>query len=158
MNNIISLNLTTEEDEAIKQAISTLNTTLLPKLITLTKEERIELPKMGDKTLAFTTKANEYTAQNEALVPPYFSVEEFTTDLNATTQLRGYAQQLAPLMEALDDSTMAAGSEAYQAALLFYSIIKTAAENNVPGAKVIANELSQRFSWRTKQEPDTATE
>ncbi|GET24474.1 hypothetical protein [Prolixibacter sp. NT017] len=156
MNNLISLNLTPEEDEAIKQAISTLNATLLPKLITLTKEERIELPKMGDKTLAFTTKANEYTAQNDTLVPPYFSVEEFTTDLNATTRLRGYEQQLAPLMQALDDSIMAAGSEAYQAALLFYSIIKTAAENNVPGAKVIADELSQRFSWRTRSTDEAA--
>jgi len=155
MNNLISLNLTQEEDDAIKQAIATLNTTLLPKLITLTKEERIGLPKMGDKTLAFTTKANEYAQQKEELVPPYISVGEFTTDLNATTSLREYAQQLTPLMEALDDSIMAAGSEAYQAALLFYSMIKTAAHNNIPGAKAIADELSLRFSWRINKNLDT---
>lgn len=156
MNNLISLNLTPEEDDAIQQAIATLNNTLLPRLITLTKEERTELPKMGDKTLAFAIKANEYAGQNEILIPPYISVEEFTSDLNATSRLREYAQQLAPLMEALDDSIMAAGSEAYQAALLFYSMIKTAAENNVPGAKAIADDLSQRFSRGTRKKTDTA--
>ena len=40
---------------------------------------------------------------------------------------------------------MQAGHEAYESALAFYNAVKVAARNNVPGAKVIYEDLSQRF-------------
>jgi hypothetical protein len=40
---------------------------------------------------------------------------------------------------------MVAGSEAYQAALMFYNVVKTAAAQDIPGAKEVYNDLKARF-------------
>jgi hypothetical protein len=40
---------------------------------------------------------------------------------------------------------MVAESEAYQAALVFYSSVKVAAAQDVPGAKAVYDELKTRF-------------
>jgi hypothetical protein len=41
---------------------------------------------------------------------------------------------------------MMAGSEAYVSALSYYNSVKTAAKMNVPGAKIIFEDLSKRFA------------
>ncbi len=41
----------------IRASIATLRGKLLPHLRTLSAQERVELPKMGDKTVAFVQKA-----------------------------------------------------------------------------------------------------
>ena len=58
--NLVSVSITPEELKQISGAIDTLKTTLLPKLKVLNPTERQELPKMGDKSLAFVKKALEY--------------------------------------------------------------------------------------------------
>jgi hypothetical protein len=46
---------------------------------------------------------------------------------------------------------MAAGSEGYQAALVFYKSVKMAAAQDVPGAKAVYEELKTRFPQRGKR-------
>ncbi|GHU43561.1 hypothetical protein FACS1894190_14190 [Spirochaetia bacterium] len=57
---------------------------------------------------------------------------------------------------------MAAGSKAYQAALVFYSSVKVAAAQDVPGAKAVYDELKTRFPSGKrkpiKSESETVTE
>ncbi|MDR1339333.1 MAG: hypothetical protein LBK58_04700 [Prevotellaceae bacterium] len=40
---------------------------------------------------------------------------------------------------------MVAGSEAYQAALVFYNAVKAAAAQDIPGAKEVYSDLKARF-------------
>jgi hypothetical protein len=49
------------------------------------------------------------------------------------------------LHENVDDTTMVAGSEAYQAALVFYNSVKMAARQDISGAKAVYEELKKRF-------------
>jgi hypothetical protein len=49
------------------------------------------------------------------------------------------------LEETVDDTEMTAGSEAYQAALVFYKSVKLAASQDIPGAKAVYEELKTRF-------------
>ena len=60
-------------------------------------------------------------------------------------QLRNLSQMLAPISDALDDSLMLSGSEAYQGALVFYSNVKSAAKVHVPKAQTVYDDLSTRF-------------
>lgn len=53
-------------------------------------------------------------------------------------------QEATPMTEAIY-SVMAAGSEAYVAALSIYNLVKDAARKNVPGAQTIYDDLKQRF-------------
>ncbi|MDR0721667.1 MAG: hypothetical protein LBF75_02570 [Treponema sp.] len=46
---------------------------------------------------------------------------------------------------------MVVGSEAYQAALVFYQSVKMAAAQDIPGAKAVYEELKTRFPQGSKR-------
>jgi hypothetical protein len=54
---------------------------------------------------------------------------------------------------------MTAGSEAFQAALVFYNSTKVVASQDVPGAKAVYEELKRRFPGKKRHPatPDEAT-
>ena len=117
----------------------------LPKLVTLTAEQRQSMPKMGDKTIAFVNKALGYAKQNLETIPAYLSFDEFTTDVEGVNALFQVKAQLDKLVEEIDDTMMTAGSEAYIAALVFYSAVKTAIQAGETGLKSIYDDMAQRF-------------
>jgi hypothetical protein len=129
----------------IQEALGTLEAKLMPHLKTLTPQERVELPKMGDKTVSFVTKALEYGQTHKDLVPAYLDLPALAVDVKAVQQLRNLSQMLTPINDALDDSLMLSGSEAYQGALVFYSNVKSAAKVHVPKAQTVYDDLSARF-------------
>ena len=53
--------------------------------------------------------------------------------------------------EGIADTEMLAGSEAYQAALVFYKSVKMAAAQDVPGARAVYEELESRFPQRGRK-------
>lgn len=121
----------------------------LPKLFTLTPEERQTLPKMGDKTVAFVNKALGYARQNPQIVPAYLNMEEFAKDVEAVNKLFVVAAPLLKMAEEIDDTVLMAGSEAYAAALAFYTSLKAAIGAGESGLKYIYDDLSSRFNARS---------
>ncbi|MDR2138380.1 MAG: hypothetical protein LBP50_02360 [Tannerella sp.] len=118
---------------------------LAPYLLPLTPKERHDLPKMGDKTLSFVEKALEYAHRYPQLCPSYFNISNFDVDMADATGLRTVHISTKQLFGNIDDTVMVAGSEAYQAALIFYNAAKAAAAQNIPGAKEIYRDLKARF-------------
>jgi hypothetical protein len=53
---------------------------------------------------------------------------------------------------------MTAGSEAYQAALVFYKSVKMAAAQDIPGAKAVYEELKTRFPSGKRKNGETEAE
>jgi hypothetical protein len=149
--NLISFKLTAEEEAKVEEAIGTLHSILLPKLKTLTPEERHEMAKMGDKTIAFVQKSFDYCKQNPDLVPPFIDVKEFEIDLNAVSTLNKFYKTISPLSDSIYDSIMLSGSEVYAPALMFYSVMKNAKANKVQKASSIYDDLSVRFPGRPKK-------
>jgi hypothetical protein len=124
---------------------------LAPYMLALTPAERQTLPKMGEKTLAFVEKALDFARQNPGLLPPFLDMDAFAVDFGDAHSLWTLLNTLRQLLEMVDDTEMIAGSEAYQAALLFYKAVKMAAEMDIPGAKAIYEELSKRFPGRGRK-------
>jgi hypothetical protein len=118
---------------------------LSPYLLFLTPEERHALAKMGDKTLSFVVKALEYAHRYPQLCPSYLNVSSFDVDMTDATGLRTLHITAKQLSDGIDDTVMVAGSEAYQAALVFYNAVKAAAVQDIPGAKEVYNDLKSRF-------------
>jgi hypothetical protein len=134
--------------EVLAQAqanIDATNTLLAPYLLPLTPTERRDLPKMGDKTLSFVEKAQVYAHQYPQLCPSYLDLIGFDTDMTDATGLRKVHIAAKQLSDNIDDTTIVAGSEAYQAALVFYNAIKAAAVQDIPGAKEVYDDLKARF-------------
>jgi hypothetical protein len=125
--------------------IEEIQTLLAPYMLALTPEERRELPKMGAKTLSFVEKAYDFARQNPNLVPPYLEIDAFGVDFGDAHGLWTLLNTVQQLEQTLDDTEMIAGSEAYQAALVFYKSVKMAATQDIPGAKAVYEELKTRF-------------
>jgi hypothetical protein len=148
-DNLVSIELNKEALEKIQDAIKTINDNL-PDLISISKDEKSSMPKMGDKTVAFVNKALEYAKQNPQITPGFLDVTEFSKDVKAVSTLSKVLNPLQQLVEKLDDTATVAGSEAYVAALTFYSAVKNAVRSDVPGAKTIYDDLCNRFPGRGK--------
>jgi hypothetical protein len=144
----LSAAVTPAQITAIQSAIAALKTNL-PFLVNLTKTERAALSKMGDATYSYVTKALDYAANNPLLVPSFTNLGEGRRDLNLYNDLRSIHQQLAQLVEGIDDTEMAAGIEAKEFADKFYASVQQAALSNVPGAKVIADDLGTFYAKTT---------
>jgi len=127
---------------------------LQPYLLALTPAERHELPKMGPKTLNFVEKSHEYAHENPTLVPPYLQMEAFDVDFADAHGLWTLNNRITQLEDGISDTQMTAGSEAYQAALVFYNSVKVAASSGIPGAKAVYEELKRRFPGSKRRESE----
>lgn len=118
--------------------------------VSLEPEERRRMLKMGNKTLTFVEKTLEYARHNPNLVPIYMDLEEAIKDYELASSLYDIFQQLNTLITSIEDAGMVAGSEAYEAALIFYHTVKGASRSSVPGSRAIYDDLSQRFPGQRK--------
>ena len=157
MNNIHNQSI---PQNILDQALAQLNgvfTILKPYVLTLTSTERSDMPKMGDKSSSFVQKAYEYSRMHPELAPGYLNISEFEIDFADSQNLISVLNAANQVVNCIDDTKMIAGSEAYQAALLYYNGVQRAADMNVPGAKAILDELKNRFPARTKKKTEPAT-
>jgi hypothetical protein len=138
--------------------INEVKTLLAPYIVALTPSERHELPKMGEKTISFVEKAYDFAQQNPNLVPPYLDMAAFGTDFEDAHGLWTLVNSIRQLEENASDTEMTAGSEAYQAALVFYKSVKMAAAQDIPGAKAVYEELKTRFPGGKRKNGETETE
>lgn len=128
----------------ILTAIETIQTEL-PFLVQLTKEERMTLLKMGEGSINFVNKTMDYARSHPQFAPPYMDRAEFRSDVELSHSLIRILQFLNPLMEAIEDTSMAVGNEAFTAALHYYNTVKYARSANAPGADAIYDDLRLRF-------------
>jgi hypothetical protein len=125
--------------------INAANALLAPYLLSLTPVERHNLAKMGDKTLSFVEKAQDYAHHYPQLCPSYLNLTAFDKDMTDATGLRTVHISAKQLSDNIDDTIMMAGSKAYLAALMFYNASKAAALQDVSGAKEVHRNLRARF-------------
>jgi hypothetical protein len=154
---LIPSTVLTQVQDLLQQA----NTLLLLIVTPLTPSERHALAKMGEKTLSFVEKSHEFAAQNPNLVPPFLDMAAFDINFADAHNLWPLFLLTQQLHESVDDTTKVAGSEAYQFALVFYNSVKMAARQDIPGAKVIYEELKKRFPGhrhRSNSDGETETE
>ena len=129
---------------------------MTPYAVSLTPAERQTLPKMGEKTLSFVERAHQQAQNYPGIRPPFLDMAEFDIDFadaHGLWELKTYVRQLDDLV---NDTVMTAGSEAYQAALVFYSAAKVAAAQDVHGAKAVYEDLRTRFPRRRRQSGEEA--
>ncbi|MBI3501183.1 MAG: hypothetical protein HY063_05255 [Bacteroidetes bacterium] len=147
--NLVSASLPPADKTAVQISIQAI-ATKLPFLISLTNDERKGGIKLGDKTVAFIAKAISYAQTNPSLVPGYVNLAEIQKDYTLQKDLIDIQQWLAGLLQKIEDTQQEAGVEALNGILGFYQAVRVAAEKDVPGARAIYQDLSQRFPGRTK--------
>jgi hypothetical protein len=146
MQNRITMTLSEADRLAVLGAFETI-LTKLPSLIDLSPEERRDLPKMGDKSVAFVRKSVSMAQEGSDYLPGAFDAAEFKTDLEAYDTLLPLLQKATRLQELLDDTLVLLGSDLYVAALDHYAAAKRSGKEG--GLDGLMGALGQRFSRRS---------
>ncbi|MFC3550854.1 hypothetical protein ACFOLC_07460 [Lysobacter cavernae] len=141
--NLISLDISAEDLGAIDQALSVIETRFAG-LLALEADERRALVKMGDKSEAFCRQTLMALVQNPQVVPPSLDVSEATDDLRAIDALRPRLARLERLVERVNDTAIALGSDVMMAALEGYALLKVSGRGQ--GLEGLRSNLGQRFS------------
>lgn len=152
--NRVSATLSPADRDLVMSAITTIKAKL-PFLIDSTVEERKALPKLGDKSRAFVSKALEIATQNPDFLPRSFDLEEMRRDVQLFEAMYPLLLSLTQLQELMDDTYTTVGSEAYAAALAVYSYAKGSGQG--AGLEAAVEELGQRFARKSRpQKPQKA--
>ncbi|BAT56318.1 hypothetical protein NOS3756_53220 [Nostoc sp. NIES-3756] len=144
----VSARLTPADREAVMQSINTIKEKL-PFLVDLTTEERKSLPKLGDKSRAFVSKALEIATQNPDFLPRSFDLDEMRRDIELFEALYPILLSLTQLQELVDDTSVAVGSEAYAAGLMVYNYAKASGKG--AGLDSMVDDLGRRFARKSKK-------
>ncbi|WP_199312001.1 hypothetical protein [Phormidium tenue] len=125
-------------------------------LIEVGPQERRSMTKLGDRNRAFTRKALEIAAQTPDFLPRSFDITEMRRDLELFEALQPMLLALTRLRELVDDTAVAAGDEAYRAALEVYRYAK--ANGSVAGLDDLIDEMGRRFAQQGSRAKAQATE
>ena len=145
-DNLVAVEITTEEKATVETALTNLDQILTPKLVSLTTDDRVKRMKMGDGSVPFVEKSLDYATSNPEFAPPYMYVPGLGVDLKAVKDLLPIQRELTQLMKLLDDTILLSGSEAMVASLAYYASVRTAAKMGIRDAKPIYDDLKQRFA------------
>jgi len=131
----------------------------LPFVVNLTIDERRSLSKLGTRRFAFVQKVLQHTKDNPAVFPSYFNVAEFEKDFNLYVDLLEISAVLKQLLEKVEDTRIAVGSEAFASALQSKELFESANRNEA-GLDAIVAEIADFFSRSTSddgtgEEPQT---
>ncbi len=148
-DNRVSATILAADITAILAAFTTIRTKL-PFLIQVGAQERIELPKLGEKTLGFHEKCTTYMASNPEFIPPFVTPAEVAKDIALRDQFHQFLPQLIELYNLITGTEMVVGSEIYMADLAYYQSVREAARRGRPGAEAIYNDLQTRFPGAPK--------
>ncbi|TGE23687.1 hypothetical protein E5K00_00300 [Hymenobacter aquaticus] len=151
MLNRISVILPADVKSKVEAALATMQRELAPYLHPLTAEQRQEITKMGDRSVAFMQKIEEYATATPSFVPSFVSLSDLRDDVQATADLGSVLRPLQQLTTDLESTMMQTGGEAYSDALAVYRNIQSAAKANAPGAQAAHDELKQRFASQGKK-------
>lgn len=155
-NNQISVEIPQPIIDEVTLKLQECRAALAPYLQGLTAEQRKDIFKMGDKTVATVQKVKSYTGTNPEFAPNYMDQTEFAKDETVVTKLSPLANLALQFATDISDTVMLAGSEALLNALLYYGSVREAASKGVATAKPIYEDLKQRFSkkkYKTQNPP-----
>ena len=157
-DNLVSVDIPDGEIAQVLAALTTASDILMKYLIALTPDQRGDMLKLGDASLAFTSKAMEYLKSSPSFLPATVSAAEMDKDWKVFNQLTPILHLLDKLYSGVSDTSMEAGSELYKNCLLYYTGAKIGAEMNYPGAKPVSEDLGKRFRGQGRRKGPPPTE
>lgn len=130
-----------------------------PFAVNLTPEEKSKGLHLGNKTLMFVQKSLLYYTDKPELHTGFLPVAEWQNDWDTMQRLEKLLAQVNVLQEILQDTVTALRMENTAAALTFYKILKSAAQQNVPGTTDVLAELKVMLpgNFQKKKTPPAGT-
>ena len=133
-----------------RQKLDEIINLLGPYLLTLTPGERQALVKIGDESFKFLRSSHELAVDYPDLFPAFMQAAVFKEEFSTVNELWGFISKINNLRDDINDTEMLAGNNALEFAIAFYHTVKIAARRDIPGARIIFEELKPKFSIKKK--------
>jgi hypothetical protein len=130
-------------DEVIKM--------LEPYLVSLNSPERQALVKIETESIGFLKISHELAFEYPELFPTFMEKSIFREGYLTTHELWLLINKINKLREGIDDTELLVGNRVLDIAIAFYNTIKIAARRDIPGAKVIYEELKPALPARKRK-------
>jgi len=150
--NLISLVITQAQIDAALAGIAQAEAAL-EGLISLTVEERKSLMYMGPKSESFVRGTIRVMVENPHISPPSLDVAGAQSDLGSHDMLHPARIRLQRLLDRINDTMDALGSDAMDLALEAYGQLKLSGEAH--GLETLRRDLGGRFA-KAKRKPKPA--
>lgn len=144
--NRVSADFTTVDQERALTLVGSLRQKM-PFLVDLSVEERVKMPKLGDKSHTFVRKALEIGTQHPAMLPASF-LEEMRKDAQLFEALAPIKLAVDLLKKQIDDTLTQVGAEAYAAARTVYAVTKAPFVR--AAMRTAADDLGKRFGRKPR--------
>ena len=155
MSNYISASLSVEDQQKIMNHFAEIRK-ILAFSVSLTNAQKRTMPMLNDGRRPFTERCINYATTDARIMPPYADMDELKKDLSLYDAVSPLEMEAVSISEMISNIRMAAGSDAYVAALSIYNSAKGAAKLGLPGTKAIADELSKLFDTQSKRSKTNA--
>ena len=151
--NLISATLLAQDASEVQQLLTDAKAKL-SFLLSLQTDDVITLFKVGNVYLPFIDLAYQTTIAHPEILPGVFDKDEFIRDYMLLSALRPIFNQMKELLESLQKTFMAVGSDAMIEALEVYSAVKQN-KDKVPGLAATAEQTAVFFKKsKAKADPD----
>ena len=116
-----------------------------PYFIALSEAERRSLAVIGDEPFKFIEMCHNMSIEYTELFPSFLNTAILKEEFFTAHELWQFAKRIDQLKNDIIDIEMLAGNNALEIALAFYHTVKIAARHDIPGARIIYNELKSSF-------------
>lgn len=141
MQNLHTLDMPAEQQQAINTALGAIEAAIGP--FALTADQRRRIVKMGPRSETFCGQTLGVMANHRDLIPASLDLDAAQRDLNAVLALRPIRARLQVLLDRVIDAEMALGSDAMDAALKGYQLLRLMGK--AQGLTGLHSRLGQRF-------------
>lgn len=156
LQNLLFKPFPAEVQEEVNVHLKAIAAAIKPYVHTLEDDQRKEMLKIGDRSEIFVKKSIEFCKSNPEFLPSYFKAEDMETDFDNYTAFKPLLRALLQQADNVGDTALVCGSEAYQAALVYYGSVRQAAERGILGAQSVYEELKKHFPGRRQTQETKA--
>ena len=125
---------------------------LEPYLMAMKMPERQTLMKIGTDSLDFLEASRGHAESSPELFPVYIKKELFREELNTIHELCRFLNRINNLREDISNTETLAGNHALEVARAFFDNVRFAARRDIPGARIIYDELKRIFPYRKRKQ------
>lgn len=147
MQNLVSMNLSESQLNAVDAALTELETQLA-ELSSLAVGAKKRLLPLGEKSEAFCRQTLRVLSKNPQVVPPNLDVSGAVRQMETRDQLRARTVRLSRLMSRIDDTDFMLGSDVMQVATQGYALLKVVGKSQ--GLDEVRKDLGVRFAKTRK--------
>ncbi|QHI37375.1 hypothetical protein IMCC3317_27540 [Kordia antarctica] len=160
LENLISIEFTTEELTALDTHLDGIQQVLAGKTVNFTPSQRQQYGSIGNQNKLIVDKAKNYMEQHPNWIPNFLDKTEFDKDYNARQQMEERTQRLQNLAQQLLDTKTLLDHDNYTNSLSFYRMMRYLAGENEAGSKTVYEDMKVLFTKsartaNTDEEPTT---